>query len=435
MCEIDRAYTIHYSANGGAASPSDGAKAVGQTVTLSTLVPTREGFTFLGWATDRYASTPEYQPGDLYSADADLTLYAVWLSNEYTVTYDANGGTGAPEPVTVESGATTLSAAVPERAHHRFLGWATSADAQRAQYQPGGTYSGGTVTLYAVWERVYDNLFVLPRALTVIEDEAFLDSAADAVFIPTTVTAIGSNAFGDVAVYGYTGSYAETWAKANGKVFVPITDGWVLADQLPQGASVTDEKWTYQKSTTETVTSTEPVMDGWTQTGFELQQTGSGTHVYAYFPDGFDTGHSLYSAYEKSALTDTETSTTKRIVSASEIKDYIYWHWTWFWGSSENKLINDHYCVEDGREYSNFKAYENGYIEFVSGQNYVNWDRGGAEDGSCWWFRFDVYRQTYTDYQKLFTYTRTVTTDESSASPVTEGGEISNVLHWVKYEL
>ena len=362
VCEIDRAYSISYNANGGSKAPSAQEKAVGQSITLSTNVPTRDNYSFLGWATSASATTPLYQPGDTYSRDAGMTLYAVW-------------------------------------------------------------------------QRLFDNLLVLPRALTVIEDEAFLDSAADAVVIPASVTEIGKNPFGDIAVYGYAGSYAESWAKANGKVFIPISDGWVLADQVPQGARVTEEKWTYQKSTTESMTSTDPAVDGWTQAGYELQQTGSGTHVYAYFPEGFDTGHSLYSAYAKNALTDYENATTKRTVSASEVKDYIYWHWTWFWGSSENKLINDCYCVEDGREFNNFKAYENGYIEYVSGHNYVKWDRGGAEDGSCWWFRFDVYRQTYTDYRKLFTYTRTVVSDETSTMPVAEGEGISNVQHWVKYTL
>ena len=61
--------------------------------------------------------------------------------------------------------------------------------------------------------------------------------------------------------------------------------------------------------------------------------------------------------------------------------------------------------------------------------------RSQDEDASQWWWRFDVYSQPYTEYQKLFTYTRTVITDETSAVPVAEGGGISRVLHWVKYEM
>ena len=401
-------------------------------------IPTRNGYSFKGWVTGsgEPAGIPAAGGGYLYKPNGNVTLCATWERKTYTITYNANGGTDAPEAQTVNGGEATLSTAVPTREHHRFLGWATTADASNAQYQPGGSYSGAAdVTLYAVWQRSLENLLILPKLLTEIEDEAFLNTAMDAVIIPTGVTTIGVNAFGDVAIYGYTGSYAETWAKNNSRLFIPITDDWVLADQMPSGATVTAEKWTYQRSTTETTTSTSSSLSGWTQTGFSWQQTGTGTHVYANYPDGFDTSHPLYGAYAKGALTGSTSGNTKREVSGSTVKDYIYWHWTWYWGTSENKLISDQYCIEDGREYNNFKAYENSYIEYVSGQNYVNWDRGGEEDGSCWWFRFDVLQQSYTDYQKLYSYTRTVTSEETSSSPVTEGNGISNVQHWVKYTL
>ncbi|MCR5229195.1 MAG: DUF4838 domain-containing protein [Solobacterium sp.] len=41
-------------------------------------VPTRSGFQFLGWADSADAAVPVCQPGDIYSADTDITLYAVW---------------------------------------------------------------------------------------------------------------------------------------------------------------------------------------------------------------------------------------------------------------------------------------------------------------------------------------------------------------------
>ena len=58
-----------------------------------------------------------------------------------------------------------------------------------------------------------------------------------------------------------------------------------------------------------------------------------------------------------------------------------------------------------------------------------------ADYASWWWYRAEIYKQTYTDYQKLFTYTRTVTSEESSAVPIAEGEGISNVQHWVKYTM
>ena len=74
-------------------------------------------------------------------------------SANYTVTYNANGGTGAPSSQTKTQGqALTLSSARPTRSGYTFQGWSTSSTAISAQYQPGGSYTNdGNVTLYAVW--------------------------------------------------------------------------------------------------------------------------------------------------------------------------------------------------------------------------------------------------------------------------------------------
>lgn len=71
----------------------------------------------------------------------------------YTVSYNANGGSGAPASQTKTYGVNlTLSSTVPTRAGYAFKGWATSSTGAVA-YQAGGTYSANSaVTLYAVWE-------------------------------------------------------------------------------------------------------------------------------------------------------------------------------------------------------------------------------------------------------------------------------------------
>ena len=70
--------TVSYNANGGSGAPGNQTKKKGETLTLSTVKPTRQGYTFKGWATTADAASPEYQPGDSYSENKDLTLYAVW---------------------------------------------------------------------------------------------------------------------------------------------------------------------------------------------------------------------------------------------------------------------------------------------------------------------------------------------------------------------
>lgn len=71
----------------------------------------------------------------------------------HTVSYNANGGSGAPGGQTKWWGEVlTLSGTRPTRANHTFLGWATSANGTVA-YQPGGRYGAdNNVTLYAKWK-------------------------------------------------------------------------------------------------------------------------------------------------------------------------------------------------------------------------------------------------------------------------------------------
>jgi uncharacterized repeat protein (TIGR02543 family) len=72
---------------------------------------------------------------------------------QYTVTYDASGGTGAPAAAMVTEGRTlTLDPAIPVRSGYVFAGWSDDSGAWLAQYKPGSSFSPlGDTTLYAVW--------------------------------------------------------------------------------------------------------------------------------------------------------------------------------------------------------------------------------------------------------------------------------------------
>ncbi len=144
-------YTLTYNANSGSGAP---AKQTGSgNITLSSTKPTRSGYTFLGWATDAKATKAQYQPGASYKLTANVTFYAVWSKITYTLTYNANGGSGAPAKQT-GSGNITLSSTKPTRSGYTFLGWATSSGATSAQYKPGASYNlSKNTTLYAVWKK------------------------------------------------------------------------------------------------------------------------------------------------------------------------------------------------------------------------------------------------------------------------------------------
>ena len=152
-------HTVSYNANGGSGAPGAQTKWYGSILTLSSTRPTRTGYTFQGWATSASGGVA-YQPGQAYGSDANITLYAVWKANTWTVKYNANGGSGAPADQTKTYGQTLkLSSTKPTRLDYNFKGWATSkanADKGTVSYAAGDPYIGNAaLTLYAVWELAY----------------------------------------------------------------------------------------------------------------------------------------------------------------------------------------------------------------------------------------------------------------------------------------
>ena len=84
------AYSITYNANGGSGAPSSQTKYYGTDITLSSTVPTRSGYTFLGWSTSSSATSATYQPSATYSSNASATLYAVWKANSVSLSSNSS---------------------------------------------------------------------------------------------------------------------------------------------------------------------------------------------------------------------------------------------------------------------------------------------------------------------------------------------------------
>ena len=159
-------YTVTYNANGGTGAPSSQTKWHDTTLTLSSITPTRSGYTFKGWATSSSSTTVAYASGASYSYNESVTLYAVWGAKTYTVSYNANGGTGAPSSQTkTHNVSLTLSSTKPTRTDYNFVGWGTAASSTTVSYNPGSTYKdNASITLYAIWEVGY----VKPRVYSLV---------------------------------------------------------------------------------------------------------------------------------------------------------------------------------------------------------------------------------------------------------------------------
>ena len=145
-------YTVAYDAAGGSGKPEDQTKNHGEDLILSGTAPTWKGHSFLGWATSA-GGEAVYQPGDTYATDEAVTLYAVWKVNQYTDTFDPNGGTGGGS-FTGDYG-TSYTAPSATRPGFLLNGWYSAKDGGSKVANPGQTitHNASNDTAYAHWNK------------------------------------------------------------------------------------------------------------------------------------------------------------------------------------------------------------------------------------------------------------------------------------------
>lgn len=149
-------YYLNFNLQGGSGTFNTLYGVYGGRLFIPSSSPTKNGYTFQGWSTSSTGS-PQYQPGDYYTIYSNTILYAIWgESTQYcTITFNANGGSGAPSNQQKIIGETTyIPYAKPTRSGYTFQGWSTSSWATSADYQPGSTYTPyENMTFYAVWKQ------------------------------------------------------------------------------------------------------------------------------------------------------------------------------------------------------------------------------------------------------------------------------------------
>ena len=150
-------YTITYNGNnktsGSVPSNTTGNGSVNLATNSGTLA--RTGYMFNGWNTQANGQGTHYAVGVSYNLTADVTLYAEWVANTYTITYNGNNKTSGSVPsnttgngsVTLENNSGTLA-----KTGYTLTGWNTQADGQGTHYDLSTSYFlNADVTLYAEW--------------------------------------------------------------------------------------------------------------------------------------------------------------------------------------------------------------------------------------------------------------------------------------------
>ena len=127
---------------------------------------TNTGHTMTGWEerqpdkVKNYNVNAEVKDTWIDSRAPKIDLYAVWSPNTYTISYNANGGSGAPTAQTKTYGTDlTLTTSTPTRSGYTFNGWNTKSDGSGTNYSAGGKFTtNANTTLYAKWKQ---NTFTL----------------------------------------------------------------------------------------------------------------------------------------------------------------------------------------------------------------------------------------------------------------------------------
>ena len=155
-------YTVSFNANGGTGSASAVIQDSGTSVALPTTGFTKTGYTFFGWNTTASATTALSS----YLVPAGgATLYAIYTPHQYTITYNANGGTGSMVNSSYTYGiAKALTINSFTRTGYAFSGWATSGGGT-VVYTDGQSVTnlsstdGATFNLYAKWANIYTIIY------------------------------------------------------------------------------------------------------------------------------------------------------------------------------------------------------------------------------------------------------------------------------------
>ena len=194
--------------------------------------PVKTGYTFGGW----YDGTATYQAGETYTMPAkDVTLTAQWTINQYTITFDTDGGSRIA-PITQDYGTAVTAPANPTKTGHTFVGWDKEIPA---------TIPAEDVTIKALWTpNVYTVTLNTNRGIIESGDVTEYTYGVGAK-LPTRVTKSG---------YFFTGWYDNEACQGSPVLEISTTDlgdltfyaGWTLVpvyfsnvEQPDEGVSVT----------------------------------------------------------------------------------------------------------------------------------------------------------------------------------------------------
>ena len=206
--------TVNFDANGGTVNPAS-QEAPYKAAYGELPTPTREGYNFAGWYTDKSGGTVVTETTTV-ETDQPHTLYAHWTGKQYTVTFELNyDGAGTAGTKQVTCGEKYGDLPTPTRKGYYLEGWFTKPTGGFKVYESDEVDKTEDHTLYAHWVSI---LLVGDREVTEANcTDVFGDGKVSYDFDANTLTLKGCNFVGNYternvrdAVIQYKGSGTET---------------------------------------------------------------------------------------------------------------------------------------------------------------------------------------------------------------------------------
>ncbi len=266
---------------------------------------TRTGYSFEKWTTNQDGTGAEYCTGanhttnTSYATDNAFDLYAQWTINQYTISFDKNGGTGTnPSDVTrnYQSNITLPDDSGLSKTGYSFAGWNTMADGTGTNYSASSTYNinhASNKTLYAKWKiNKYTISFDKNGAVGTTSPSAITDDYNSNITLPTSTglsktgySFAGWNTMSDGTGTNYSASDNYTINHANNKTLYAkwkINKYTISFDKNGAVGTTSPSAITDDYNTTITLpTSTGLSKIGYSFAGWNTMADGTGTNYPA----------------------------------------------------------------------------------------------------------------------------------------------------------
>ena len=177
-----RVYQVTLNVNDGTIGENVTDYTYGTAVTLP--VPTKNGYKFEGWY-DNAEFTGVTVTEISAAATGDKTYYAKWVAEQYTITFNTDGGVFVETPISSYIYGTTATLPVPTKNGYKFEGWYDNAEFTGTALTEISDRAIGDKVFYAKWrkESIVENLEVLDAFKNKVDVTKLIDEQGN-----TTVT-------------------------------------------------------------------------------------------------------------------------------------------------------------------------------------------------------------------------------------------------------